>query len=246
VIGSGDGKSLYITDHGAGKTYRYAVQADGTLADKTPFADIGADGLALDSHGNLYLAEQGIVMLDSAGRHIRTFETPEQPTNVCLIDNESKLFATARSRILSVPLRGARSEASGQRRGAGGGDPNRKPWLVVHAAEMDKNADGFLERGELQEACREVFSMYDRNEDGMLATDEYAGGRGEARHTMGGFVKQHSREIDANADGRISLDELLSLASELFDKSDRQGTGRIVADPAIAPSNNPDYAPPSG
>ena len=76
--------------------------------------------------------------------------------------------------------------------------------------------------------------------------DEYAGGRGGVRHTMGGFVKQHSREIDANADSRITLDELLSLASELFDKSDRQGAGRIVADPAIAPSNNPDYAPPSG
>jgi len=43
---------------------------------------------------------------------------------------------------------------------------------------MDKNADGFLEQAELNEACREVFSMYDRNEDGMLATDEYAGGRG--------------------------------------------------------------------
>jgi Ca2+-binding EF-hand superfamily protein len=109
---------------------------------------------------------------------------------------------------------------------------------------MDTNADGFLERAELQEACREVFSMYDRNADGRLAVDEYAGGRGEAPHTMGGFVKQHSREIDADADGRITLEELLSLASELFDKSDRQGTGRIVADPAIAPSNNPDYVPP--
>lgn len=87
--------------------------------------------------------------------------------------------------------------------------------------------------------------MYDRNADGILAVDEYAGGRGEARHTMGGFVKQHSSEIDANADGQITLDELLSLASELFDKSDRERSGRIVANPAIAPSNNPDYAPPS-
>jgi gluconolactonase len=245
LVGSADGKTLYITDHGAGKTYRYVVQSDGTLADKAPFADIGADGLALDSGGNLYLAEQGIVMLDSTGRRVRSFETPEAPTNVCLVNNESKLFVTARSRILSIPLRGSMRETSGDRRGSGGGDPNRRPWLVVHAAEMDKNADGFLERTELQEACREVFSMYDRNEDGMLAVDEYAGGRGEARHTMGDFVKQHSREIDADADGRITLDELLSLASELFDKSDRQGTGRIVADPAIAPSNNPDYAPPS-
>jgi sugar lactone lactonase YvrE len=245
LVGSADGKTLYITDHGAGKTYRYAIQSDGTLADKALFAEIGADGLALDSRGNLYLAEQGIVMLDSTGRNVRTFQTSEQPTNVCLVDNESKLFATARTRILSVTLRGPRDGPKGEQRGQGGGDPNRKPWLVVHAAEMDANTDGFLERAELQEACREVFSMVDRNDDGTLVVDEYAGGRGEAPHTMGGFVKQHSREIDANADGQITLDELLSMASELFDKSDRDRTDRIVADPAIAPSNNPDYAPPN-
>jgi gluconolactonase len=108
VVGSADGKTLYITDHGAGKTYRYVVKSDGTLADKTSFADIGADGLALDSRGNLYLAEQGIVMLDSTGRRVRSFETPEAPTNVCLVNNESKLFVTARSRILSIPLHSSR------------------------------------------------------------------------------------------------------------------------------------------
>ncbi|TWU39783.1 SMP-30/gluconolactonase/LRE family protein [Novipirellula artificiosorum] len=252
VVGSADGQTLYITDQGAGKTYRYAIQSDGSLANKTLFADIGADGLALDSHGNLYLAEQGVVMLDSTGQRLRTFETPERPTNICLINNESKLFVTARTRILSIPLgasqdepRGeARGDQGGQRGDPRGGDPNRKPWLVVHAAEMDANTDGFLERTELQRACRDVFSMYDRNEDGMLTSDEYAGGHGEAPHTMGGFVKQHSDEIDRDADERITLDELLSVASELFDKSDRERIGRIVADPDIAPSNNSDYAPP--
>ena len=244
LAASPDGQTLYITDHGAGKTYRYAVQPDGTLTDKTLFADIGADGLALDSQGNLYLAEQGIVMLDATGQRVRTFETPEQPTNVCLIEDESKLFVTARSRILLISLRRPRNGADGERRNPRGGDPNRKPWLVVHAAEMDSNSDGSLQRSELEKACREVFAMYDRNGDGTLAVDEYAGSRGEARHTMGGFVKQHSHEIDANSDDQITLDELLSLASELFDKSDRERAGQIVADPAMAPSNNPDYAPP--
>jgi len=136
------------------------------------------------------------------------------------------------------------NEPRGERRGPGNDAPNRKPWLVVHAAEMDADGDGFLARDELQRACREVFALYDGNQDGALKADEYAGGRGEAPHTMGGFVKQHSREIDADEDGQITLDELLTLASELFDKSDRERRGRIVADPAIAPSNNPDYAPP--
>ena len=244
LVGSEDGKTLYITDHGAGKTYRYAIQPDGALTDKALFAEIGADGLALDSRGNLYLAEQGIVMLDPTGRRVRTFETPEQPTNVCLVDNESNLFVTARTHILSILLGRSQGERRGEQRGQGGGDPNRKPWLVVHAAEMDANTDGLLERTELQEASREVFAMYDQNADGILSVDEYAGSRGEARHTMGGFIKQHSGEIDSNSDGNITLDELLSLADKLFDKSDRERAGRIVADPTIAPSSNPDYAPP--
>jgi hypothetical protein len=209
------------------------------------------DGKRFNKPNDLWMAPNGgvyfsdpLVMLDSAGRRVRTFPTPEQPTNVCLIEGESKLFVTARSRILLVPLRGARKETSGERRAAGGGDTDRKPWLVVHAAEMDSNADGFLHRSELEKACRDVFAMYDRNSDRMLAVDEYAGSRGEARHAMGGFVKQHSGEIDANTDGQITLDELLSLAGRLFDKSDRERAGRIIADPAIAPSNNPVYAPP--
>ena len=248
LVGSADGKTLYIADHGAGKTYRYAVQPDGRLTDKTLFADIGADGLALDLQGNLYLAEQGIVMLDATGRRVRTFETPEQPTNVCLIEDESKLFVTARTRILSITLQSAQQTVQSgwaNEIGQGGGDPNRKPWLVVHAAEMDANADGFLEANRVaRRRVAKSSAMYDRNADGTLEVDEYAGGHGEARHTMGGFVKQHSREIDANSDDQITLDELLTLASELFDKSDRERAGQIVADPAIAPSNNPDYAPP--
>ena len=119
------------------------------------------------------------------------------------------------------------------------------PWLVVHAAEMDANTDGFLERTELLEACREVFVLYNTNGDDELTPDEYAGGRGGAAHTMGGFVQQHSREIDADADQNITREELLATAEDLFNKSDRERTGRIVADPSIAPSNNPDYAPPA-
>ena len=245
LVGSVDGKTLYITDHGAGKTYRYAILPDGTLSDKTLFTDIGADGLALDSRGNLYLAEQGIVVFDSTGRRVGTFPTPEQPTNICLIDNEQKLFVTARSRVLLIVLDDSKTKRTrNEHVSPQTGGPNRQPWLVVHAAEMDSNADGYLERSELQQACREVFSIIDRNADGILTVDEYAGSQGEARHTMGGFLQQHSREIDANVDRRISLDELLALAAKLFDKSDRQETGRIVADPAIAPSNNPDYTPP--
>ncbi|MCP4785280.1 MAG: hypothetical protein GY903_27830 [Fuerstiella sp.] len=238
LVGSADGKTLFITDHGAGRTYRYAIQPDGSIADKTVFAEIGADGLALDSRGNLYLAAQEIVVLSARGEQIGSFQIPEQPSNVCLMKNESELFVTARRLILSVPLTEKRNAGS-----MTGVENARKPWLIVHASEMDANEDGFLDRDELRQACREVFELYNQNTDAELTPDEYAGGRGAAAHTMGGFVHQHVDEIDTNGDQRITMEELTITADKLFEKSDRQRTGQIVADPAIAPSNNPDYAP---
>ena len=41
IIGTPDGKTLYVADIGAGKTYSYDIQPDGTLADKTLFARAG-------------------------------------------------------------------------------------------------------------------------------------------------------------------------------------------------------------
>ncbi|TWU45105.1 EF hand [Novipirellula aureliae] len=73
---------------------------------------------------------------------------------------------------------------------------------------MDANKDGFLEQSELQQACREVFKLYNQNGDAQLTLDEYAGRRGEASHTMGGFVRQHVDEIDANGDQCITMQVL--------------------------------------
>ena len=52
IIGTPDGKTLYVADIGAGKTYRYDISADGTLADKTLFCELGSDGMTLDTEGN--------------------------------------------------------------------------------------------------------------------------------------------------------------------------------------------------
>ena len=35
IVGTGDGKYLFVADIGADKTYRYEIQADGKLSDKT-------------------------------------------------------------------------------------------------------------------------------------------------------------------------------------------------------------------
>ena len=54
---SPDEKYLYVTA-GFGKTFRYDVQADDTVANGKLFVETGNDGLKVDRKGNLYLVEQ--------------------------------------------------------------------------------------------------------------------------------------------------------------------------------------------
>lgn len=106
LIGTPDGKQLYVSDHGAKRIYRYDIEADGTLSHKHFFAPVGADGMKLDSEGNVYMAEKGIVVYDSAGKHIETIKVPEQPTNLCFAGPAGRtLFITARSAVYTLRMR---------------------------------------------------------------------------------------------------------------------------------------------
>jgi len=106
IIGTPDGKRLYVTDHGAKKTYRYDINDDGTLSNKSLFAPIGTDGMTIDSEGNIYLTENGVLVYDSAGKHIETIDVPQRPTNVCFGSTDRRtLFVTAGTSIYSILLR---------------------------------------------------------------------------------------------------------------------------------------------
>ena len=106
------------------------------------------------------------------------------------------------------------------------GEPSRQPWMKVHASEMDANHDGTLSRDELLAEVGRVFSGYDHNHDGKLTRDEYAEGPG-VRSAMGGFVKQHSEEIDADRDGIITKEELTATATRMFDRTDANRDGQL-------------------
>ena len=83
IVGTADGKTLYVADHGGGKTYAYTINADGSLSDKTLFTSTGSDGMELDANGNLYLTVPNQVeVFDANGNLLRDIPTPENPTNV--------------------------------------------------------------------------------------------------------------------------------------------------------------------
>lgn len=106
VIGTADGKSLFVADPGASRTYRYRINADGTLADKQLFVEHGSDGMTLDERGNLYLtSREGIAVFDSAGKALGVIPVPEGPANVTFGGKDNKtLFITARTGFYAVAM----------------------------------------------------------------------------------------------------------------------------------------------
>src|SRR5690606_34706240 len=55
IVGTDDGKLLYVADIGDNKTYVYQIATDGSLYNKKLFCDRGSDGMTVDKLGNLYL-----------------------------------------------------------------------------------------------------------------------------------------------------------------------------------------------
>lgn len=107
IIGTSDSKSLYIADIGAKKTWRYTIQPDGSLKDKTLFCEQGSDGMTIDSEGNVYLTGNGVLVFDPAGKQIEHIEVPERWTaNVCFGGKDrDTLFITASKGLYSMRMR---------------------------------------------------------------------------------------------------------------------------------------------
>lgn len=105
IIGTRDGKTLFITDRKSKKTFTYKINADGTLSNKKLFADVGSDGMTLDEKGNLYLTTDAVLVFNPDGKEIAKIQIPEKPSNLCFGDKDSKtLFITARKGFYSVKM----------------------------------------------------------------------------------------------------------------------------------------------
>jgi len=107
IIGTPDGKNLFVADIRGGKTYRYRISADGKLHDRELFVEMGSDGMTLDGRGNLYLTGKGVFVFDSGGRQIGHIDVPEKWTaNVCFGGAEMKdLYITASTGLYRVRIK---------------------------------------------------------------------------------------------------------------------------------------------
>jgi gluconolactonase len=95
-----------VADIRAGTTWRYTINSDGTLGNKTSFAPSGSDGMTIDSKGNVYLTFGKVLIFNPNGEQIDEIELPESPSNVCFGGKDRKtLFITARTSVYLLRMR---------------------------------------------------------------------------------------------------------------------------------------------
>ncbi|HSU30031.1 MAG TPA: SMP-30/gluconolactonase/LRE family protein [Bryobacteraceae bacterium] len=107
IIGTPDGKRLYVADIKGRKTYTYTINADGTLSDKKVFVDMGSDGMTIDDEGNVYLVGKGVTVFNSRGEKIDTIAVQKPWTaNITFGGKDrSTLFITASDSLYSIQTR---------------------------------------------------------------------------------------------------------------------------------------------
>ncbi len=106
IVGTPDGKYLYIADIKGNKTFKYTIASDGSLTDKQPFCAQGSDGMTLDEQGNLYLTGKGVTIYNPAGVKIAHIDIDEPWTaNLCFAGkNKDYLFITASKAIYIIKM----------------------------------------------------------------------------------------------------------------------------------------------
>ena len=106
LIGTPDGKILYVADIQAKKTWKYDIHTDGSLANKTFFAPNGSDGMTIDNKGNVYLTSGKVWVYNPKGELIQEIEVPERPSNVCFGGKKRDiLFITARKGVYTLKMK---------------------------------------------------------------------------------------------------------------------------------------------
>ncbi|CAN5741747.1 SMP-30/gluconolactonase/LRE family protein [soil metagenome] len=106
IIGTPDGKQLYVADIGDNKTYIYNIDKNGLLTNKTLFTEQGSDGMTIDNKGNIYLTGNGVTVYNKSGKKIQQIAIPQPWTaNVCFGGaGKNLLFITASTSVYTLRM----------------------------------------------------------------------------------------------------------------------------------------------
>jgi gluconolactonase len=106
IVGSANGKLLYVADIGGKKTFSYRINKKNQLIDKKLFAEMGSDGMTLDQKGNVYLTGDGVTVFNKKGGKIAHIPLSARWTaNVCFGGaDKSTLFITAMDGLYTLDM----------------------------------------------------------------------------------------------------------------------------------------------
>jgi gluconolactonase len=106
IVGTPNGKFLFVSDISDQKTWKYSINEDGTLKDKVYYAPYGSDGITLDNMGNLYLTSGSVIIINNKGIKSGEIDLPEAPSNLCFGGKDRNiLFITARTSVYVVKMK---------------------------------------------------------------------------------------------------------------------------------------------
>ncbi len=107
IVGTPDGRTLYVSDIGAGKTWAYDIAADGELKNKRLFAPIGSDGMTVDNRGNVYLTGRGVRVYSPAGEYFAHISVPRGWTSNVVFGGWDRrtLYITAIDGLYAIEMR---------------------------------------------------------------------------------------------------------------------------------------------
>lgn len=108
-----DGKTLIVDDTLGETVYAYDIQGTGKVSNKRVFARLnnippsqesGADGMAIDRQGHLFVSTvTGVQVFDERGDYLGTIRVPRQPANVAFSGPDKRtLYITAREGLYRI------------------------------------------------------------------------------------------------------------------------------------------------
>lgn len=128
--------------------------------------------------------------------------------------------------------------------------PAKKPAAVAHKAPVAQKGD--VTRAQMKAQVKQVFDMADTNHDGFMSRQEFAARMGAViNNGPAGATRDQAQKmldaanlafnnVDANHDGKLSLDEASKRPLAAFDKMDTNHDGVLTVQEKIAAHSVPD------
>jgi len=106
LIGTPDGKTLYVGDNDNKKIWSYKINPDGALTDKKLFCEKMTDGMAMDEKNNVYITnDKSVLAYSPAGKLLEEIALPQGCSNVEFCGKDRKtLFITYRGYIYTLEM----------------------------------------------------------------------------------------------------------------------------------------------